>query len=280
MCVFRLKKIFACVGLLLAFAITLTACKEDSDVLLNNPAGTSDQSTANSTNSTSKSDAEISDTNDSEKSTTDNPEKTDFTSSKDTVGVSENSNTNINPAADESIVSIKTADGSIEYALKEILLRATTFEELNHDLENSEFANRVKGVRAQEHFKGPDVAAGDIKDGMVIFVDYDDDCWVRYVKSQLFDSSKVMIWDGGEFDSALYYIVLRARSIESLNKEVNEFDVNERIDYVRVYKNSSDYENAICITDDKGDLEVGMVIYISYDNETAWMKRVITGFYD
>lgn len=286
----KLKNFFAVTVLVLAFAAALTACKDSSNELPAYPASTSEKSGTESSNSTSKIDGGDSNTNSSKSTTssfesatqsssTDN-EESNSKGSENSVSVPEKSDTGHDPAAGENIVSIKTANDSIEYALKKILLRAETFEELNRDLENSEYAKRIKGVRAQEYYKGPEVAAGKIKDGMVIFVDYDDDCWVRYVKSQLFDSSKVTIWDGGEFDSGLYYICIQAKTIESLYHDVKEYDVNERVDYVRVYKNHSDYDNGIYITDAKGDLEVGMIIEITYDSESSHMRRTIAQFPD
>ena len=100
---FKIKKFFSSAVLILAFAITLTACKEDSNGLPNYPAGTSEKSTTKSSNSLLESDAEESNTNDSESTTgglesttpsdtqsspTDN-ETSDSKSSEDSVSVPE-----------------------------------------------------------------------------------------------------------------------------------------------------------------------------------------------
>ncbi|MCH5203596.1 MAG: hypothetical protein J1F03_02550 [Oscillospiraceae bacterium] len=195
-------------------------------------------------------------------------------------------------AVESEILAIKTAEGTIEHTFKKIMLHARTLGEMVDDLRISKYYDRITEVEFQVgwksipsytytfkdgewSFKGQDwdgpidteytveqIRETDISDKMLIFVRYDEDKWVRYLVTILFDWDQEKLWDySNELSIAIGQIIDASQTIEEMVQAIREIDKYELATNIAVYKSRSDYlNNTGQITE--GKLEPGMVIVI------------------
>ncbi|MCH5195235.1 MAG: hypothetical protein J1F28_00890 [Oscillospiraceae bacterium] len=190
------------------------------------------------------------------------------------------------------ILSIKTTEGTIEHTFKKIMLHASTLGEMVDDLQRSKYYDRITEVEFQvgwksipyynytfkdgewsftgQNWDGPidieytdeQIRETDISEKMLIFVRYDEDKWVRYLVSILFDWDQENLWNyTDELSIAIGQIINASQTIEEMVEAISEIDKYELATEIAVFKSQLDYlKNTGQITE--GKLEPGMVIVV------------------
>ncbi|MCH5207312.1 MAG: hypothetical protein J1F04_00390 [Oscillospiraceae bacterium] len=250
----------------------------------NSGFGAGDASNSGSPDSEPNSDSENSAGSDSENSSDSN---------------NENKNENVYDFEDydisdveAEILSIKTTEGTIEHTFKKIMLHAATLGEMVDDLQRSKYFDRITEVQfmvgakslpsytytfkdGEWSFEGQDwdgpidieytdeqIRETDISEKMLIFVRYDEDKWVRYLVSILFDWDAENLWNyTDDFSIAIGQIIKASETIEEMVQAIREIDKYELATDIAVFKSQLDYlKNTGLITE--GKLEPGMVIVV------------------
>ena len=195
-------------------------------------------------------------------------------------------------AVEAELLSIKTTEGTIEHTFKKIMLHAATLGEMVDDLQRSKYFDRITEVEFQvgwksipsytytfkdgewsfkgQNWDGPldivytdeQIRETDISEKMLIFVRYDEDKWVRYLVSILFDWDAENLWNyTDDFSIAIGQIIKASETIEEMVQAISEIDKYELATDIAVFKSQLDYlNNTGLITE--GKLEPGMVIVV------------------
>lgn len=180
------------------------------------------------------------------------------------------------PVSDEPVTDGKeilmTEDQFID-VLKNILINSKTVEGLNAAIAAADADERVSLIRTQQFRKGPILTEGELVDGVIAFVQFDDGLWVECEYPDILLSSKeYAIYETSTFLSAMERMLKEAGTIAEFKAALKEYDVYNWIIEIEVYRSS---DNNIPIDENSVTDSLEARVRVIYKNGTFQNKTAV-----